>query len=248
MNEMAELARRVDLRIEKDEIARRAKLIDGLPASLKPIRFIPPKRAVAFDTETTGLYPLKGDKLVSIGVVITEGADIVDKREWFCNPGRPIDLDASRVHEIYDRDVIDKPSFAEIAQDFLQTIGDDTLVIQNSDFDMGFINIELQAAGYSPIKNPIIDMLEYARLSQKAGAPGNLDHLMKQIGVSHINRDHHGAMKDAEALAYVYLAFRAEAEKLPPEFSRLPQGRAVRPVRQHLFQPAEVASFEMPNP
>lgn len=224
-------------------MAKQAQTIDGLPASFRPVRFIPPARVATFDTETTGYEPFKGDRLISIGLVILDGAKIVDRQEWFCNPERPIPPETTQVHGITDAMVADKPRFREIADDIVRKIGDLPLVIHRSGFDMGFIQAELRRAGMKVLTNDIIDTLEYARISQAPGSPSSLDALMKQIGVSWINREHHGALKDAEALAYVYLAYCAEALRMKPRFPLLPAIRTPRPVRRDLYQIS--AGFEL---
>lgn len=167
-------------------------------------------REVALDTETTGLNPNGGDRIVEIGCV--ELINYVPTGRTFhryINPQRSIPEGAAKVHGLTEEFLADKPTFKEVADDFLEFIGDSKLVIHNAQFDMGFINAELLR-----IKKPVIpitrsiDTLQIARDKFK-GARASLDALCKRFNISLETRtDRHGALIDTELLAKVYLELK----------------------------------------
>jgi len=165
-------------------------------------------RLVMLDTETTGLSPARGDRMVEIGCVeVTRRSIRRDKIfHHLINPGRPIPEEVVRIHGISDTDVADKPSFAEVADTFLEFIEGATLVIHNAAFDLGFIMHELQLAGLSNIHDiPVVDTLSLAR-KKHPHQRNNLDALCDRYDVDRSHRTRHGALLDAELLAEVYLA------------------------------------------
>ncbi len=163
-------------------------------------------REIVFDTETTGLDPNYGHKLVEIGCV-----EIVNKIRTgnsfhrYINPKRDIPRAASDVHGLTADFLADKQIFAEIADDFLAFIGDSPLVIHNAAFDMKFINHELKLID-KPLIFPgrAVDTLEMAR-KKFPGAKASLDALCSRFGIDLSSRTKHGALLDAELLADVYL-------------------------------------------
>lgn len=216
-----------------------------LPISMTPVRFeVPPVVTIA-DTETTGFYSLEkghyldrdkgGDKLVSVGLVKVEGSHIVDRKEWFINPGRPIPYESTRIHGITDEMVRRMPKFEEVAQDIVQFLGDDPIVIHNSDFDISFLFYELKKSGITLPNYKILDTLEFARTSLPLGKSASLDSLMGYLGISHIDRTQHGALKDALATALVFLAFRNSALALPPLPQPEPVNASYRPIRTFML-------------
>lgn len=166
-------------------------------------------REIVLDTETTGLSPENGDKLVSIGAVeLIDGK--VSGRSFYAeiDPMRPIPVEVSAIHGLTNEKLKDKPTFFEVAPVFLEFIKDSPLVIHNARFDMGFLNTELTAAGFDPItEDRIIDTLPMAkRLFPEERV--NLDALCEKFNISLKERFFHGALLDARLLASVYLCMK----------------------------------------
>ncbi len=163
-------------------------------------------REIAIDTETTGLNPFEGDKIVEIGCVEMINHIPTDKVfHKYINPQRDVPEEVVKIHGLTEEFLKDKPIFADIVDEFLEFIGSDALVIHNAAFDMGFINSELAA-----VKKPVIDMgkvtdtLAIAR-HKFPGDKANLDSLCKRFGIDNSHRTKHGALLDAELLSEVYL-------------------------------------------
>lgn len=163
-------------------------------------------RQIIFDTETTGLDPLDGHRLVEIGAVEVFNYIPTGKTyHQFINPERDIPEEVVRIHGIDNDKVKDCPVFSQIVGDFLTFIGDDTLVAHNASFDMRFINHELKKVGMPPVHDDrVVDTLEIAR-QKFPGSPKTLDALCKRFDVSLDKRTLHGALLDSELLAEVYL-------------------------------------------
>ncbi|MDX8396131.1 MAG: DNA polymerase III subunit epsilon [Mariprofundaceae bacterium] len=165
-------------------------------------------RLIMLDTETTGLSPKNGDKMVEIGAIEVCNRSVSSERVFhqYINPGRSIPDVVVRIHGIDDAKVKDEPPFATIAQDFLDFIEGATLVIHNAPFDLGFIMHELADAGLPNIENmPVIDTLEFAR-QQHPHQRNSLDALCDRYNIERGHRELHGALLDSELLADVYLA------------------------------------------
>ncbi|WP_295044844.1 DNA polymerase III subunit epsilon [uncultured Paracoccus sp.] len=164
-------------------------------------------REIVMDTETTGFDADKDDRIVEIG-----GIELVNHlptgRTYhvYINPERPMPQDAFEVHGLGDDFLRDKPKFAEIAQGFVDFIGDDArLVIHNASFDMKFLNAELRRLGRPALPwSRALDTLALAR-EKFPGSPASLDALCRRFGVDNSNRQRHGALLDSELLAEVYL-------------------------------------------
>jgi DNA polymerase III subunit epsilon len=163
-------------------------------------------REIVLDTETTGLDPLQGHRLVEIGAIELFNHIPTGKTyHRFINPQRDVPREAEAVHGITGNFLKDKPAFASIADEFLEFIGDTVLIIHNASFDIAFLNAEL---GY--IKRPpilyerIIDTLTLAKKRHPMG-PNSLDALCKRYGIDIAKRTKHGALLDSELLAGVYL-------------------------------------------
>ena len=163
-------------------------------------------REIVFDTETTGLDPLQGHRVVEIGCVELFNHIATGKTfHAYLNPGRTVPSEASMVHGLTDEFLADKPMFAEVVDDFLSFIGDAKLVAHNASFDMNFINAELTRTGYAQLpKDRAIDTVLMAR-KKFPGAPASLDALCKRFNVSLADRKFHGALLDSHLLAEVYL-------------------------------------------
>lgn len=164
-------------------------------------------RLICLDTETTGLSPLNGDRIIEIGAVEIQGRAIQKSRfHCYLNPGRPIPQEAVRIHGITDEMVKDKPAFSAIADEFLAFIKGATLVIHNAPFDLSFLAHELRLAGKSGIDEvPVIDTLSFAR-SRHPNQRNDLDALCDRYAIDRSNRKLHGALLDAELLAELFLA------------------------------------------
>ncbi|MET1416267.1 DNA polymerase III subunit epsilon [Roseibium sp. HPY-6] len=178
-------------------------------------------REISFDTETTGLNPRGGDRLVEIGgVELINHIATGNSYHVYINPERDMPEEAFRVHGLSEEFLSDKPLFAAVADEFLEFVGDATLVIHNAAFDMGFINTELERAGRRTIPNTqVLDTLEIARRKHPTG-PNSLDALCSRYGIDNSKRIKHGALLDAEILAEVYLELiggRQTALGLMPE-------------------------------
>jgi len=163
-------------------------------------------REIVFDTETTGLSPQNGDRLVEIGCV--EMFNRVETGRTFhsyFNPGRAMPSEAEAVHGLSERFLSDKPLFDEICEALLDFIGDSPLVAHNATFDFGFINHELGSCGRPTVcTSRMIDTLALAR-QRFPGAKHSLDALCTRFGVDRSLRIKHGALIDAQLLAQVYV-------------------------------------------
>ena len=162
-------------------------------------------REIVLDTETTGLSPQQGDRLVEIGCVELIN-HIPSGRNYhvYINPQRTMPEEAFRVHGLSEEFLSDKPLFGAVANEFREFIGDATLVIHNAPFDMGFLNAELEKTGQPRLTNTVIDTVMVAR-EKHPGARVSLDALCKHYGVDNSRRTLHGALLDSEILAEVYL-------------------------------------------
>lgn len=162
-------------------------------------------REIVLDTETTGLDPRKGDRLVEIGCVEMVNRILTGQvYHAYLNPERDMPIEAFNVHGLSAQFLSDKPKFAQTADEFLAFIGNDTLVIHNAAFDIGFLNAELERIGRTLIgRDRVVDTLALAR-RKHPGAPVTLDALMNRYGIDSSRRVKHGALLDAELLAEVY--------------------------------------------
>ena len=163
-------------------------------------------REIAFDTETTGLDPFKGDRVVEIGCVeLINHLPSGNNFHVYINPERDMPEEAFKVHGLSQEFLSDKPKFAEVAQDFHDFIADTPLIAHNAGFDVKFLNWELKEAGFPLIDNDfVIDSLVLARKKFPTG-PNSLDALCSRFGIDNAKRTLHGALLDSEILADVYL-------------------------------------------
>ena len=167
------------------------------------------KREIVFDTETTGFDAKGEDRITEIGCI--ELIDLVPTGENFhayLDPQRDIPPAVVELTGLTREFLTGKPLFKDRAQDFLDFVGDSQLVAHNADFDRGFVNAELERAGFDPIpKSRFTDTLKIAR-SKFPGSPASLDALCKRFNISLSSRSQHGALIDSELLAEVYLDLR----------------------------------------
>jgi DNA polymerase-3 subunit epsilon len=162
-------------------------------------------RQVVLDTETTGLSPASGDRLVEIGCVeLLNHLPSGKTFHVYINPQRSMPEEAFRVHGLSDDFLADKPLFAAVADDFRAFIEGATLIIHNAPFDMGFLNAELEKLKHPRLDNEVIDTVMLAR-QRHPGARVSLDALCKHYGIDTSKRTLHGALLDSEILAEVYL-------------------------------------------
>jgi DNA polymerase-3 subunit epsilon len=163
-------------------------------------------REIVFDTETTGLDPIGGDRLIEIGCVelfnrIPTGRTF----HAYCNPGRPVSRAAVDIHGLDDDFLRDKPAFEAVCGEFLGFIGDCALVAHNASFDRGFINMEVGRAGHPELPEArFVDTLLLARRRHPGGA-NSLDALCARYQIDNSHRTRHGALLDAEILAELYV-------------------------------------------
>ena len=163
-------------------------------------------REIVFDTETTGLSPYSGDRMVEIGCV-----EIVNRvetgRHFHCyfNPGRDMPIEAEAVHGLSTIFLSDKPKFADKAAELLEFIEDSPLIAHNASFDFGFLNYELEQCGRAHVPlTRMVDTLVLAR-TRHPGAKHSLDALCMRFGIDRSHRVKHGALLDAQLLAQVYM-------------------------------------------
>jgi DNA polymerase III subunit epsilon len=194
-------------------------------------------REIILDTETTGLSPLTGDRLVEIGCVELFNHIPTGKiYHVYINPERDMPKEAEAIHGLSTVFLKDKPTFKTIAEEFLAFIEQAPLIIHNASFDMGFINAELARVGKSNIPNSqVIDTLQLARKAHPMG-PNSLDALCRRYGIDNSKRTKHGALLDAELLAEVYLeliggrqtALILNAEVKTQKIERIVKAQSVR--------------------
>ena len=163
-------------------------------------------REIVLDTETTGLDPRTGDRIVEIGAVELWNHLPTGKTfHKYLNPERNMPEEAQAVHGLTEKFLKDKPVFSQIVDDFLLFIKDSKLIIHNASFDMKFINAELESVKKSKLSNDIaIDTLSIAR-KKFPGSPASLDALCRRFNIDNSARTLHGALLDSEILAEVYL-------------------------------------------
>ncbi len=221
-------------------------------------------REIVLDTETTGLDPASGHRIVEIGCVeLVNHVPTGNHFHQYLNPERDMPQEAFAVHGLSEEFLADKPRFAEIAGDFLTFIGDAPLVIHNAGFDMKFINAELTLVSMQPLPmSRAIDTVAMAR-KKFPGSRVNLDVLCRRFGIDNTARTKHGALLDAELLAEVYLELLGGRQPglmlgtaAPPSFGgasekeghapgvERPHAAAPRPPRPHAPSAEELAAHE----
>ena len=166
-------------------------------------------RQIVLDTETTGISAEQGHRIIEIGCVELIDRELTNKHyHVYLNPERKVDEGAFKVHGISDAFLSDKQKFTDIANEFMSFIDGAELIIHNAAFDVGFINAELKRCKWKNMLEhhcSVLDTLALAR-NKHPGQRNNLDILCKRYGVDNSNRQLHGALLDAEILAFVYLA------------------------------------------
>ena len=209
-------------------------------------------REVVLDTETTGIDPAAGHRVVEIGAVELVNHIPSGRRfQRYLNPERDMPQDAERVHGLTRAFLAKHRRFAQEADDLLAFIGEAKLVMHNAPFDLGFLNAELERIRRAPIPvERTVDTLTIAR-RKYPGAPASLDALCRRFGVDRSMREKHGALLDAELLTEVYLELTGgrqpglELQRAVPQAHAAPApaaNRAARPPRPHAPTEAEAAA------
>lgn len=183
-------------------------------------------RQIILDTETTGLIPEEGHRIIEIGCLELINRKITGSTfHRYINPNRNIESGAEQVHGITLQFLMDKPVFSEIIQEFLDYVQDAELIIHNAPFDIGFLNHEIKLCGknFKAITEycSVVDTLALAR-RKHPGQHNNLDALCRRYRVDNSNRELHGALKDSELLAKVYLLMTGGQTQLFQETGQEP--------------------------
>ena len=201
-------------------------------------------REIVFDTETTGLDPYQGDRLVEIGCVeLVNGFPTGQSFHRYLNPERDMPEAAFNIHGLSIEFLRDKPVFAEVCEEFLAFVGDAPLVAHNAMFDLGFINAELERCKRPALERErLVDTLMLARRRYPAG-PNRLDDLCARFSIDLSRRTRHGALLDAELLAEVYVELTGKRQArlglVDAAAAVTPQGGAIVAVR---VRPAPLGS------
>ncbi|WP_296721801.1 DNA polymerase III subunit epsilon [Erythrobacter sp.] len=214
-------------------------------------------REIIFDTETTGLDPKSGDRMVEIGCIEMVGRVETGRTfHAYYNPERDMPMEAERVHGLSAAFLATKPRFAESVDELLEFLGDSPLVAHNAGFDFGFLNNELERIGRAAISlERMVDTVALAR-KKHPGAKNSLDALCTRYGIDRSHRVKHGALLDAELLAQVYVELTG-GRQIGLELAAVHSvtvaaavvsvagtpapARPVRPPRPHTASPEELA-------
>ncbi len=171
-------------------------------------------RKIVLDTETTGLDPKQGHRIIELAAIELDGRKISMRRfHRYLNPEREIDAGAAAVHGLTYERLQDEPKFADIALTFLEFIAGAELIIHNAPFDVGFLNHELALLGLPPLENEVLDTLKVAR-EMHPGKKNSLNALCSRYEIDNAHRTLHGALLDTELLAEVYFAMTRGQESL----------------------------------
>ena len=175
------------------------------------------KKVIILDTETTGLEVQQGHRIIEIGAVLLNDRKKSEEHfHTYLNPSRLIDEEASKVHGIMNEDLLDKPYFEDVAEEFLEFIDGSTLVIHNAAFDVGFLNNELKLASSKyPLLEDICEIEDSLAIAKDKfpGQRNSLDALANRFDISGYDRTFHGALLDANILADVYMSLTGGQSK-----------------------------------
>lgn len=209
-------------------------------------------RQVFLDTETTGLYPAQGHRIIEIAAVEAINRRVTNNHfHVYLNPDREIDAAAQEVHGITLEFLQDKPRFADVVSEFLDFVAGAELVIHNAPFDVGFLNAELGKIDRENLEKTagnIIDTLKMAK-DMRPGQRNNLDALCRHFGIDNSKRTLHGALLDAELLAEVYMAMTRGQESLMMDMleevsSQNEAGEAALPIHLKVLSASEAELSE----
>ena len=209
-------------------------------------------RQIFLDTETTGLLPEEGHRVIEIGCI-----EMVNRRvtgnnlHLYLNPERDIDIAASEIHGITLDQLQDKPRFADVAQQFLEFVAGAEIIIHNAAFDMGFLESELAKSNRQPLRPQLANVVDTYQMAKvlHPGKRKSLDALCERYGISNAHRTHHGALLDAGLLAEVFLAMTQGQETLEISVeAQRPTGTQIEHWPPRLFgvsaSPEELARHE----
>lgn len=174
-------------------------------------------RKIVLDTETTGLDPAQGHRIIEIGALEIVNRQVTGRNfHVYLNPDREIDAGAIAVHGLTNEFLADKPRFPDVVADLLDFVSGAELVIHNAPFDMGFLNAELRLIDRPALESSCAGVLDTLKLAKDLhpGQKNNLDALCRRYDVDNSNRAYHGALLDAQLLAEVYLAMTRGQESL----------------------------------
>ncbi|MEX2241933.1 MAG: DNA polymerase III subunit epsilon [Burkholderiales bacterium] len=187
-------------------------------------------RQVVLDTETTGLSASLGDRVIEIGCIELLSRRVSDNHfHRYVNPERKSEEGALRVHGLTDEFLADKPKFAEIAKPFLDYVRGAELVIHNADFDVEFLDLELERTGLGRLQDHVAGVVDTLALARELhpGRRNSLDALCERYAVSNAHRTLHGALLDARLLAEVYLAMTRGQDSLAMDLETAAEQAAV---------------------
>ena len=163
-------------------------------------------RKIVLDTETTGLDPKQGHRIIELAAIELDGRKVTQRHfHHYLDPEREVDEDAARVHGFTWDMLRGRAKFADIAASFLEFVDGAELIIHNAPFDMGFLNHELRLLGLHALQNEVVDTLKIAR-DMHPGKKNSLDALCSRYEIDNTHRTLHGALLDTELLAEVYFA------------------------------------------
>ena len=208
-------------------------------------------REIVLDTETTGLDPLAGHRVVEVGCVELINTVATGKTfHAYFNPQMSMPAGAQDIHGLSDAFLADKPLFGDKVAEFMEFLGDAQLVIHNAQFDIGFLNAELARVGRTKLANPFIDTVSVAR-RKFPGQRASLDALCERLGIDNSSRTKHGALLDSELLAEVYLELCGGRQRDLGLAADMASGLSavlvvadlpVRPARPHVVSDDELAA------
>ncbi len=179
-------------------------------------------RQIFLDTETTGLSPAQGHRIIEIAAVEMVNRRMTNRHfHVYINPEREIDQGAQEVHGITLEFLQDKPKFDEVVDEFLDFVTDSELIIHNAPFDMGFLNAELGKVDRPNLETSVTSIIDTLKIAKdmRPGQRNNLDALCRHYSIDNSKRTLHGALLDAELLAEVYMAMTRGQESLMMDLS-----------------------------
>jgi len=197
-------------------------------------------REIVIDTETTGLNYRTDDRIIEVGCVELNNYVPTGKTlQFYCKPDKEISKGAKSIVGISDDFLQNKKTFKENHKIFLEFIKDDTLIIHNADFDLGFLNKELSLIGLPPLQNSIIDTVPLARevLNTRIA---NLDYLCRRFNIDLSDRSFHGALLDSQLLASVYLELRGGKQFSIQLDSDQPKNKKNQPLNKNIIKTKEI--------
>ena len=192
-------------------------------------------RQIFLDTETTGLDPNQGHRIIEIAAVEMNNRQLTKNHyHTYLNPNRDIDQAAQEVHGITSEFLQDKPLFKEIVSEFLNFIKGSELIIHNAPFDVGFLNMELGKISFDELEMHSVSIFDSLKLAKeiRPGQRNNLDALCRSYNIDNTSRSFHGALLDAQLLGDVYIAMTRGQEVFPIDFAQSPHNINLEDVNQ----------------